>query len=111
WTNAALYTGLLKFGELSNNNKYYQFMKKEVGEKFNWDLYNTKHRYHADFYCVGQMYTRFYEMYKDPKMIADFIVLADTLVNRPHTEPLEWKNHIELREWAWCDALFMAPPA
>jgi rhamnogalacturonyl hydrolase YesR len=24
---------------------------------------------------------------------------------------LEWKNGIQFREWAWCDALFMAPPA
>lgn len=43
-------------------------------------------------------------------MIADLRVLADTLLARPHTESLEWKNHIGLREWAWCDALFMGPP-
>jgi len=111
WTNGALFTGLLALGELANDDTYYQFMKTKVGDQFNWDLFHTKQRYHADFYCVGQMYARLYEIYQEPKMIADLRVLADTLLARPHTESLEWKNNVGLREWAWCDALFMAPPA
>ena len=35
----------------------------------------------------------------------------DFLVTLPFNEPLTWENGIETREWAWCDALFMAPPA
>lgn len=110
WTNATLYTGLLKFAELSNDGKYYQFMKEKVGDKFKWNLYKDRVRYHADYYAVGQTYSRFYELYKDPKMIEDLTALADTLLARPHNEPLNWKNGIAFREWAWCDALFMAPP-
>jgi rhamnogalacturonyl hydrolase YesR len=110
WTNGALYAGLLKFAEIRNEEPYYAFMKTKVGEKFEWKLYDNEMRFHADFYCVGQMYSRMYEIYKDPKMIADLQVLADTLIARPHTESLEFKNHIGKREWAWCDALFMAPP-
>lgn len=34
----------------------------------------------------------------------------DPLNKLPYDESLEWKNKILLREWAWCDALFMGPP-
>lgn len=111
WTNGALYAGLLKFAEVANDPIYYTFMQEKVGKKYDWQLYKTNMRYHADFYCVGLMYSRMYSLYKDPRMIADFKVLADTLITRPHTESLENKNRVDLREWSWCDALFMAPPA
>ena len=111
WTNGALYAGLLKFADVANDPAYYAFMREKVGKKFDWQLYKTNMRYHADFYCVGLMYSRMYSLYKDPKMIADFKALGDTLIARPHTESLENKNRVDLREWSWCDALFMAPPA
>src|ERR1041385_2072426 len=44
-------------------------------------------------------------------MIAHFKKQADSIIAKPHTESLEWKNGIADREWAWCDALFMGPPA
>lgn len=110
WTNGALYTGLLAFANIANDSNYYTFMKK-IGNKFDWQIVNTKGRYFADNYCVGQMYCGMYEVYHNPKMIADLKLLADTLITRPHTESLEWKNKIQLREWAWCDALFMGPPS
>jgi unsaturated rhamnogalacturonyl hydrolase len=65
----------------------------------------------ADDYCIGQMYSLLYTKYKDKKMIAAFTLLADSIVAKPHDEPLDWKNKIQLREWAWCDALFMGPTA
>jgi unsaturated rhamnogalacturonyl hydrolase len=111
WTNGALYAGLLKFAELANRPSYYAFMQEKVGKKFDWQLFKTDMRYHADFYCVGLMYSRMYSLYKDPNMIADFKLLADTLIARPHAESLENKNRVDKREWSWCDALFMAPPA
>ncbi len=110
WTNGALYAGLLATAEATDNEAYYTFMKEEVGDRFDWKLEEGRRRFHADFYCVGQLYTRLYEKYGDRRMIADLQVLADTLLARPHTESLEWKNNIGLREWAWCDALFMGPP-
>ena len=44
-------------------------------------------------------------------MIQKFRLPADSIVALPHDESLEWKNGIQFRELAWCDALFMAPPA
>ena len=110
WTNGALYAGLLSFARLANDSSYYTFMK-EVGNRFGWQLVQGKARYFADHYCVGQMYCQMYAIYQDPKMIADLKLLADTLIARPHQESLEWKNSIQLREWAWCDGLFMGPPS
>ena len=111
WTNGALYAGLLSLAELTNDSSYYTFMRTEVGDKFNWQIVKGRARYFADNYCVGQLYSAMYARYHDPEMIADLRLLADTLIARPHTESLEWKNNINLREWAWCDALFMGPPS
>jgi unsaturated rhamnogalacturonyl hydrolase len=52
-----------------------------------------------------------YGIYKNPLYIADFKNMADSLVTAPHSEQLLWVNKIHLREWAWCDALYMAPAA
>ncbi|GAA4777648.1 glycoside hydrolase family 88 protein [Olivibacter ginsenosidimutans] len=109
WTNGAFYAGLVNYAALSKNEAYYDFMKN-VGDKYKWMLYANENRYHADYYCVGQLYCQLCLKYHDPKMIQDVKALADTLLARPHTESLEWKNNIGLREWAWCDALFMGPP-
>lgn len=111
WTNGALYTGLMAFARLDSDSTYYYSFMKKVGDKYNWQITKSKHRYMADYYCVGQMYCGMYEIYHDPQMIADLKLLADTLMARPHTESLEMKGHIQLREWAWCDALFMGPPS
>lgn len=111
WTNGALYAGLMAFAPLDQDSAYYYSFMKEVGDQFDWQIVKGKARYFADNYCVGQMYCGMYAIYHDPKMIADLKQLADTLIARPHTESLAWKNHIHLREWAWCDALFMGPPS
>ncbi len=110
WTNGALYTGLIAYAKLAQDSSYFNFMKK-IGDKFDWQIVSGKARYFADNYCVGQMYCAMYERFHNPEMIADLTTLADTLINRPHTVSLKWENNIHLREWAWCDALFMGPPS
>jgi rhamnogalacturonyl hydrolase YesR len=108
WTNAAAYTGLYAFGAMKGNDRYLDALVK-IGNDLNWNT--GKDRFMADDYCIGQMYSLLYMKYKDPKMIAAFTKLADSIVAKPHDESLEWKNHIQSREWAWCDALFMGPTA
>lgn len=109
WTNGALYTGLLSYAQLTADSDCFHLLR-QVGITNNWQLTQGRARYFADNYCVGQLYTGLYEIYHDPAMIRDLEQLADTLIRRPHTESLEWKNQIHLREWAWCDGLFMGPP-
>ena len=108
WTNGACYTGIFAFGNIKGNDRYLKTLV-DIGDELGW---NTGHlRFHADDYCVGQTYAQLYSKFKKKKMIAPFILQADSIVNKPHNEPLNWKNSIQNREWAWCDALFMGPPS
>lgn len=108
WTNAAAYTGYMALNEVANDPKYIKFLY-EIGEDVGWNT--GPRRFFGDDYCIAQTFAQLYELYQQPKMLARFIPLADSILSQPHTESLEWKNSIQLREWAWCDALFMAPPA
>ena len=108
WTNGAAYAGFMALNEIANDSKYSKAMYN-IGEAT--DRNPGPRRTMADDYCVGQMFSQMYSLYREPKMIAQFRGLADTIVTLPHTESLEWKNNVHLREWAWCDALFMGPPA
>ncbi|RZK67952.1 MAG: glycoside hydrolase family 88 protein [Pedobacter sp.] len=108
WTNGACYTGIFALGNMKGNEKYLKTLV-DVGNYVGW---NTGHiRFYADDYCVGQTYAQLYIKYKKQKMITPFTLLADSIVAAPHDEPLNWRNNIQKREWAWCDALFMAPPS
>lgn len=111
WTSATLFTGLMELSDISKGDRYERYMRKSVGEKYQWKMYQDKYRYYADNYCVGQLYCWISEKDNDPTIVEDLITMADTLVLRPHDEDLAWRNDIALREWAWCDALFMGPPA
>ncbi|MBW4889066.1 glycoside hydrolase family 88 protein [Mucilaginibacter sp. HMF5004] len=106
WTNAACYTGMIDLSKMSKNDAYLKYLLS-VGNDVNWNT--GPRRTHADDYCIGQTFANLYMLYKDDKMIAKFRAQADSIVTAPHTESLEWKNRIQTREWAWCDAMFMAP--
>lgn len=108
WTSGSMYSGMIAMANIANDESYYKKLIG-VGEDNNWQVGN--HREEADDYCVGQLYAQLYDVYKNPRYIADWKKLADSLVLLPHTESLEWKNKVDYREWAWCDALFMGPPA
>ncbi|MEO8822728.1 MAG: DUF4861 family protein [Ginsengibacter sp.] len=108
WTNGAAYAGFMALNEIANDPKYSKAMCR-IGEDLDWNT--GPRRTMADDYCVAQMFSQMYSLYRQPKMIAHFKQQADSIVEMPHTESLEWKNNIHDREWAWCDALFMGPPA
>ncbi|RQO65245.1 glycoside hydrolase [Pedobacter sp. KBW06] len=108
WTNAAMYAGMMAWSQLANDDVYYKKLL-QVGADNQWKI--GKYRYFADDYCVGQLYAKLYLIYKRPEFIADLKSLGDSILKLPHLESLEWKNAIYTREWAWCDALFMGPPA
>lgn len=107
WTNGALYTGMMAWGKMAGEDAYLKKLVK-MGEGNQWQT--GRRRFFADDYCVAQTYSELYEIYRDPVYVQKFRAQADSIVALPHTESLEWMNHIELREWAWCDALFMGPP-
>lgn len=110
WTNGALYAGMMHFGVLAEQPGCLKFLC-QAGASVDWTLIAAPQRYMADNYCVGQTWAQLYEIYRQPRMIRDLERLADTLLARPHLETLSWGHRNFLREWSWCDALFMGPPS
>jgi rhamnogalacturonyl hydrolase YesR len=60
---------------------------------------------------VAATYARLAQIDNDKKLLGPAMALFDFLADRPYNESLAWTNGIETRELAWCDALFMGPPA
>ncbi|MFT3934465.1 MAG: glycoside hydrolase family 88 protein [Chitinophagaceae bacterium] len=108
WQNGALYTGMVAMDKMSTDKKYYHFLYK-IGEENHWQT--APNRLFADDYCVGQMYSQMYSLYKEPKMIAKFRPQADSIINFKYPDTLIFQNRNYFHAWVWCDALYMAPPA
>ncbi|SFW66339.1 Rhamnogalacturonyl hydrolase YesR [Sinomicrobium oceani] len=108
WIHASCYTGLYAMGSLEGGEKYLRVLV-DIGEDMNWNT--GRRRFYADDYCIGQTYAQLYGRYGEEKMIEPFTRQADSIIGKPNKESLSWKNDIQYREWAWCDALFMGPPA
>ena len=108
WTQAAFYTGVMALDGVAGTPKYADAMRA-MGEKNQWRP--GLRPGHADDYAVVATYAQLYVKDKDKKQLAPGLALFDYLAMRKYDEPLAWGNHIESRELAWCDALFMGPPA
>lgn len=108
WTNAVCYTGFMEFNKIAQSPRYIQAMYN-IGKEIDWKT--GKHRTFADDYCVGQLYSQLYLNFRESQIIEKFKQQVDSISALPLEESLEWKNKIHLREWAWCDALYMGPPA
>jgi unsaturated rhamnogalacturonyl hydrolase len=108
WTQAAFYTGMMALAGISENPKYFDVMKL-MGERNQWRP--GLRPGHADDYAVIATYAGIYKREHDKTILAPALALFNFLVTRKYDEPLTWGNAIETRELAWCDALFMGPPA
>jgi rhamnogalacturonyl hydrolase YesR len=108
WTQAAFYTGVMAFSRLTDAPKYVDAMSA-MSERNQWRP--GLRPGHADDYAVVATYARLYERGRDKRMLAPSLALFNFLASRKYDEPLLWGNAIETRELAWCDALFMGPPA
>jgi unsaturated rhamnogalacturonyl hydrolase len=113
WTQAALYTGMMALGDLSAETRYREAMMA-VGRAGAWQT--GERPYHADDYCVGQMYCEMYMLHRDPAMIAPLRERFDYILAHPSPGAVEVITKAEgipggVMRWWWCDALFMGPPA
>jgi len=107
WTEGALWTGLTAHAMTTGDEKYYDAMKK-VSEDLEYKL-GPRWGF-GDDHCVGQLHLWNYMSDEIPAQLAPTQEVLDAFVGRPHDEPLLWENHIHVREWAWCDAMYMSPP-
>jgi rhamnogalacturonyl hydrolase YesR len=108
WTQAAFYTGAMALAGVTDNPKYFDAMKA-MGQRNQWRP--GLRPGHADDYAVVATYAQIFQRDRDKTMLAPALALFNFLVTRKYDEPLVWGNRIETRELAWCDALFMGPPA
>jgi len=111
WTQGAGDAGFMALAGISGDAKYRNAMLA-MGETNEWKLGPRK--YHADDHAVGQTYAELYLLYREPKMIAPLRASFDGILANPSTAPsldFNLPKHKSQELWAWCDSLFMAPPA
>ncbi len=107
WANGALYTGLVKWAKMANDDSYYNWLKG-IATVNNWQLHERK--YHADDHTVGRLYCELYRKYNDKEMIAPTIEQFNFIMHHPAKTTLNWDTPYHQDRWNWCDALFMSPP-
>ena len=113
WTTGALDAGMMALGDLSADPKYRDAMRA-AGQTTEWKP--GVRTYHADDYCVGQMYCEMYSLYRDPAILAPLRRSFDSILAQPSPGEVEETIKAEgipagKMRWWWCDALFMGPPA
>ena len=110
WIHGAGYAGFMALAGISGDAKYRDAMVA-MGESNQWKLGPVF--YDADDHIVGQTYAELYLLYRDPKMIAPLRARFDAILAKPSAvQSLEYSKPRKAREnWAWCDSLFMGPPA
>ena len=111
WLLGAENTGLMALAGISGDVKYREAMCA-TGEANGWGLGPIF--YDADDYCVGQAYTELYLLYREKRMITPLRKRFDAILVKPSDVPgLEFTpaEKRDRKNWSWCDALFMGPPA
>jgi rhamnogalacturonyl hydrolase YesR len=108
WTFGALYTGLMALSRISDDPKYHDAMLA-MGRQQEWKP--AKRVYHADDHCVCQTYLELYLEHHDAAMLEPTKARFDFILANPRTNDLHFNIKGATDRWAWCDALFMGPPA
>ncbi len=108
WTQATFWAGLADFAPLVDAPRYDEAIRRH-GQFLGFIL--GPRPTHADDHAIAQSYFALFQRERDRRLIRPTLARFDELLRRPWDEPLEWKNSVHERELAWCDALFMSPPA
>jgi rhamnogalacturonyl hydrolase YesR len=109
WHQAPFWAGLYAFAPLSRSPRKYLDALRLMGEANEWN--HGPSRFHADDQAITQTYFLLQEREKDPRMVVKALALFDEMTAMPFDEPLDFDQQKTAREWIWCDALFMSPPA
>ena len=109
WHQAPFWASLAAFAPLSATPEKYFSAIAATGEANAWN--HGPSRFHADDQAITQSYFLINERLKDPRTVAAALKLFDEMAAMPFDEPLDFDQKKTAREWVWCDALFMSPPA
>ncbi|SHJ23453.1 Glycosyl Hydrolase Family 88 [Pseudozobellia thermophila] len=107
WTNAALYAGMAKWAEITEDETFYNWLKG-IGVQNNWQLHERK--YHAGDHAVDRMYTALYLKYGQEEMPQPTIDQFNYIMLQPAKTQLNWGTPHHQDRSNWCNALFMSPP-
>lgn len=108
WVQGPFVNGLLALGRLPGNQKYLQAVK-QIGIHEKWGVIKTSHR--ANDHCTPQAWIEYYEIEKQPEMIASVKQELDRNMEIVSAQDDDLTFKTKNREkWSWCDALFMSPP-
>jgi len=109
WAVAPFWVGLLSFAPVSRTPEVYREAARANARLNAWQP--GPEPFLADDLAITQSYFLLYAIDRDPAEIAPSLARFDALLTQPFDEPLEFSHDRSMREWVWCDALFMAPPA
>lgn len=109
WHVAPFWAGLAAFAPLSTQRDRYLEAARRNGEANQWQP--GPRPFHADDHAITQSYFMLHEIEADDRMIAPALARFDAMLQEAFDESLEFSSEKTAREWVWCDALFMSPPA
>jgi unsaturated rhamnogalacturonyl hydrolase len=110
WTHAPFWAGLNAFAPISPDPERYRDAVRRHGQSLDWRP--GPRPLCADDHAITQSYFELFAVDKDRAAITPALQLFDAVVLYPHDESLEFESWEKTwRQWTWCDALFMSPPA
>ncbi len=109
WHVAPFWAGLVSFAPLSTSSRKYFAAARDNGRRNAWRP--GPRPFLADDHAITQSYFMLYAVDHDPRMIAPTLARFEEMLRPPFDESLEFSHEKAAREWVWCDALFMSPPA
>ena len=107
WTQGAYYVGLLHWATTTHDKTLAGVMHERF-EGMKWSL--GPRPLMADDHCIGYAHQQLAMLDADLAELDTITAAMNHVLEQSQSESLEWKDGIWDREWAWCDALFMAPP-
>jgi len=106
WIRGVFYTGVMAAYRVTEQERYLDSAYL-WGQGNRWQLgHRTKH---ADDQVVAQTYADLYQVYKNSSIIEPTMHTFNYMIETPEPGPVV--GYSNRKNWSWCDALYMAPPA
>lgn len=109
WHQGPFWAGLYELALRSSDRQKYLAAIRRHGESIQWQP--GPRPFHADDHVITQSFFLLYKTEHDRRMIEPALARFGEMLRAPFAESLEFSGEKTDREWVWCDALFMSPPA
>lgn len=106
WIRGVFYTGVMAAYRVTEQERFLD-SAFVWGEKNRWQLGHRKK--HADDQVVVQTYADLYQVYRQSSIIEPAMHTFNYMIETPEPGPVV--GYSNNKNWSWCDALYMAPPA